>query len=45
MLADSGSDPVWDCKGSMTYHGEVALEISVWDFVRPPKRHLCTHMI
>lgn len=34
VLADSGSDPIWDCEGSMTYHGEVALEISVWDFDR-----------
>mmetsp|Transcript_11914 Transcript_11914/g.20426 ORF Transcript_11914/g.20426 Transcript_11914/m.20426 type:complete len:776 (-) Transcript_11914:60-2387(-) len=34
VLADSGGDPIWDCEGSMTYHGEVALEISVWDFDR-----------
>jgi len=31
ILADAGSDPVWDVEGSLTYLGEVALEISVWD--------------
>lgn len=34
VLADAGGDPIWDSKGSVTYHGEVALEISVWDFDR-----------
>jgi len=32
VLQDAGADPVWDCEGDMLYNGEVALEISVWDY-------------
>lgn len=32
VLQDAGADPVWDCEGDMLYMGEVALEISVWDY-------------
>mmetsp|Transcript_4068 Transcript_4068/g.12884 ORF Transcript_4068/g.12884 Transcript_4068/m.12884 type:complete len:799 (-) Transcript_4068:37-2433(-) len=31
-LQDAGSDPVWDGEGVLTYNGEVALELSVWDY-------------
>ncbi|CAJ1352192.1 unnamed protein product [Effrenium voratum] len=34
VLADAGGDPIWDCAGSVIYNGEVALEISVWDYDR-----------
>jgi hypothetical protein len=32
VLQDAGSDPVWDCEGSLTYQGEPALDISIWDY-------------
>lgn len=32
VLQDAGSDPVWDCEGTLTYHGETALEFAVWDY-------------
>jgi len=32
VLEDAGSDPIWDCEGTLQYNGEVALEISVWDY-------------
>jgi len=32
VLQDAGSDPCWDNEGTLTYHGEVALEIAVWDY-------------
>lgn len=32
VLHDVGADPVWDCEGSLTYNGETALEMSVWDY-------------
>lgn len=32
VLSDAGADPVWECDGEMLYNGEVALEISVWDY-------------
>eukprot|EP00439_Symbiodinium_sp_Y106_P084524 s2122_g25.t3 len=34
VLADAGGDPIWDCEGKVTYNGEVALEVSVWDYDR-----------
>eukprot|EP00933_Yihiella_yeosuensis_P064479 TRINITY_DN67853_c0_g1_i1.p1 TRINITY_DN67853_c0_g1~~TRINITY_DN67853_c0_g1_i1.p1 ORF type:complete len:798 (+),score=162.36 TRINITY_DN67853_c0_g1_i1:120-2513(+) len=34
VLQDAGSDPVWNCEGTLTYGGEVALEVSVWDYDR-----------
>eukprot|EP00439_Symbiodinium_sp_Y106_P084102 s2122_g24.t3 len=32
VLQDAGSDPIWNCEGPLAYNGEVALEISVWDY-------------
>jgi len=32
VLQDAGSDPIWNCEGYLPYNGEVALEISVWDY-------------
>eukprot|EP00440_Ansanella_granifera_P021207 gb/GFBE01023023.1/.p1 GENE.gb/GFBE01023023.1/~~gb/GFBE01023023.1/.p1 ORF type:complete len:787 (+),score=207.20 gb/GFBE01023023.1/:1-2361(+) len=32
VLQDAGADPIWDCEGHLAYNGEVALEISVWDY-------------
>jgi hypothetical protein len=32
VLQDAGSDPVWDCEGSLTYQGENVLEIQVYDY-------------
>jgi len=32
VLADAGSDPVWDNEGALVYEGENTLDISVWDY-------------
>eukprot|EP00928_Gymnodinium_smaydae_P087941 TRINITY_DN72112_c0_g1_i1.p1 TRINITY_DN72112_c0_g1~~TRINITY_DN72112_c0_g1_i1.p1 ORF type:complete len:783 (+),score=227.59 TRINITY_DN72112_c0_g1_i1:91-2439(+) len=32
VLQDAGSDPVWDCEGTLLYQGETELEIEVWDY-------------
>jgi len=32
VLQDAGVDPVWDNQGTLIYNGEVALEVSVWDY-------------
>ncbi|CAJ1352196.1 unnamed protein product, partial [Effrenium voratum] len=32
VLQDAGGDPIWNCEGYLAYNGEVALEISVWDY-------------
>mmetsp|Transcript_107087 Transcript_107087/g.190261 ORF Transcript_107087/g.190261 Transcript_107087/m.190261 type:complete len:786 (-) Transcript_107087:52-2409(-) len=32
VLEDAGNDPIWNCEGTLAYNGEVALEISVWDY-------------
>ncbi|CAK9113112.1 Uncharacterized protein SCF082_LOCUS52440 [Durusdinium trenchii] len=32
VLQDAGGDPIWNCEGYLPYSGEVALEISVWDY-------------
>lgn len=32
VLQDAGGDPIWNCEGHLVYGGEVALEISVWDY-------------
>mmetsp|Transcript_27399 Transcript_27399/g.63976 ORF Transcript_27399/g.63976 Transcript_27399/m.63976 type:complete len:804 (-) Transcript_27399:54-2465(-) len=34
VLKDAGNDPIWDCDGALTYNGETALEIYVWDYDR-----------
>jgi len=32
VLQDAGSDPIWNCEGTLVYGGETALEMSVWDY-------------
>lgn len=34
VLQDSGSDPSWDCDGTLVYNGETALEITVYNYDR-----------
>mmetsp|Transcript_89990 Transcript_89990/g.160187 ORF Transcript_89990/g.160187 Transcript_89990/m.160187 type:complete len:780 (-) Transcript_89990:170-2509(-) len=32
VLQDAGTDPEWNNEGTLVYNGEVALEVSVWDY-------------
>jgi len=41
VLQDAGGDPVWDCEGTLKYNGEVALEMSVWDYDKYSADDLC----
>mmetsp|Transcript_34481 Transcript_34481/g.78688 ORF Transcript_34481/g.78688 Transcript_34481/m.78688 type:complete len:802 (+) Transcript_34481:121-2526(+) len=34
VLKDAGHDPIWNCEGTLTYSGEPALEIYIWDYDR-----------
>jgi len=44
-LHDAGNDPVWDCEGTLTYQGEPALEISVWDWNKTAHELLATGVL
>jgi len=44
-LHDAGNDPVWDCEGTLTYQGEAALEISVWDWNKTQHELLATGVL